>query len=275
VIVPAPGRFPLFWYLACAVRGVRQDGIFVENSHAYGFELVERLAAVAPAKLIKPIGAYWDKKRELGYLKFKLAGSRCRLELTKDRYPLNLPDSQAFPRFLEDLNRIFHAHRVGFRVRAEAVRVVDAEMVLEPVPGCATEPMRAIPDCEAILPMDRVLVVDVESVDDASDYVSLLAELAERCPKGLAYDSATCVQDGGRRVLSIVRGKRKATFELEGRGGIDLRFLTAIRSLLAHAKSPYRLVELRSEDQCLRIAFATKAQERALDHAFLLAPRPS
>jgi hypothetical protein len=269
----ARGRFRLFEYLADAVCGLRQNEIFTEDPHTFGFELVQRLAAVAPQKLIVPVKAGWDDTNQHGYLVMKLAGRRCRLDFTDDRYAFGLPDREALARFLEDANRLLHERGIGYRVRVEAVDRREADMVIEPTGTGAQGTLRALPTRDEILPPARVLVVDVESVDDPSDYVRLLAQLAERCPKGLAYDGASCVRDDRRRVLTVVRGRRKHTFELDARGSIDPRFLAAVVSLLADARSPYRLIELSSDDQCLNLAFVTRAEEKVLGSAFLLAPR--
>ena len=63
-------------------------------------------------------------------------------------------------------------------------------------------------------------------MDAPFDYIRLLDELKGLCPKGLTYDSTSCVRQGRQRLLNITRRGRTATFALDDRGVIDRAFVS-------------------------------------------------
>jgi hypothetical protein len=126
-----------------------------------------------------------------------------------------------------------------------------------------------------ILPRKRVLTVDVESVDDPSDYAKLLEKLSRICPDGeLRYDHATCERRAKSRILTLTRGRRKLSVELDDRGVVDPRFLKWVDGVVLGPRSSHRLVMIHSDDQCFRPAFASAAERKALADASLLDELP-
>jgi hypothetical protein len=259
--------FPITGFLGQALCGWGDDAIFCEEPSSHAFALVQRLAALSPRGSLVAVTGDWDDDAQVSYVELDVRGARQRIDFGEPRYALGTSDGDAIARFVDDLNALLASCRFDHRVE---VRVAprEARMLLVPTSGGAP-PALASP--ASILGDGRVVIADVESVDDPADYVALLAELARRCPdRGLAHDQASCVARGGGRLLTVRRGDRLLTFELDGRGTIDPRFLAAVDALLADAGSPRRLAHLTSDDQCLNLAVVTPAEREALVASFLI-----
>jgi hypothetical protein len=294
--------FPLYEYLASAVLrspesadSCEGDGIFCEGLPGYATEIVQRLA-----RLTSPRGALVvvrdDDDGVAGRVtvEMRIAKRPCMLELPTARYPLGQPDRLNLKYFVEDLNRLLVAQSARWRVvvfldgpRQVRMAMVDASQmaelsgvreVVEPAaPETLAATTRGVPrpllresTLDEILPSTRMLSVDSESVEDPSDYPKLLEELARRCPGGLGYDHASCTRQKKSRLLTVTRGKKKLSVELDDRGVIDPLFLEWVDSVLLGPRSRHRLVQIHSGDQCLQLAFATPAEKKALADASLL-----
>lgn len=129
----------------------------------------------------------------------------------------------------------------------------------------------------------HVFMTDGESVDDARDYVPLIAQIASITDGALRFDRVTCVEERDKtRVLTLAQGTRTWTGELQGdTDWIDNeRLLAILNRVLADlgVSQQLRAIHHRDWGQELGVVFATAPQLeelRAAGYSIEGDPRPT
>lgn len=120
----------------------------------------------------------------------------------------------------------------------------------------------------AVVRRDQVLQIDGECVDDAADYVDVVARLVALCGGDLAFDEVSCEAVDSRRVLLVRRGERAWRAELAGRTDwIDTEpLLDVLNTALADQRAPGRLwsFDTGHRDQTQAHVYLLRAQAEAL-----------
>ena len=163
------------------------------------------------------------------------------------------------------LDPVDELRRAAFAIEDRSLRakIERAAAVLAPQPQL---------ELEDIIPEQRLWVGDSECIDDASEYESLVGELAAL--GGLTVKKVECVEHDGVRRLAVTSGRR--VYRAKLRGDTDYidepSLLACLNEIATAAKKRNRYLVVRDErwGQETGIVFASAAETKRLRAAGFL-----